>query len=130
MLFEKLLVGSTSSGPTPPSGNLYGAGGNLAGQQGRGTNTEFASPFTLVGSSTLWSKMYCSIGGVSANSRANTSFALGIQSNGSLWGTGKNFQGCLGLGNTTAVNTWTQIGPVCSGSYLYKDVRGCGGSVA
>ncbi len=111
MLFERLLVGSTG-GPTPPTGgNLYGFGTNSRGNIGDGTTTDVTIP-TQITASTAWYKIYAARGGFdSANiSTTGTSFSLGIKTDGTLWATGANNAGNLGLGNTTSQTTWIQVG--------------------
>jgi alpha-tubulin suppressor-like RCC1 family protein len=80
-------------------GTLWAWGYNVNGQLGIGTNTNVSSP-TQVGALTNW-KFISSIGSFGA---------AAIKTDGTLWTWGQNYQGCLGLGNTTNYSSPKQVG--------------------
>ena len=85
------------------NGILYTFGNNTNGQLGDGTNTasNIMTPISFSNAGTV--TQYIAIS-------AGTSFSLAIKNDNTLWSTGFNSSGQLGLGNTTAVNTLNQVG--------------------
>jgi alpha-tubulin suppressor-like RCC1 family protein len=76
---------------------LWGSG--TIGQQGNGIDADVYSP-TLIPNSSTWQSVTCG---------RFTTFA--IKSNGTLFGTGTNLLGGLGIGSTVEyLNTFTQVG--------------------
>jgi hypothetical protein len=90
-------------------GSLYGTGNNNNGQLGLGNNT---TRYTLMQITELDGKTPLSI---SAGNR----YTMVLMTDGSLYGTGRNDTGQLGLGNNDNVNVLTQItGLVGTPSYV------------
>lgn len=85
------------------NGILYTFGNNTNGQLGDGTNTasNIMTPISFSNAGTV--TQYIAIS-------AGTNFSLAIKNDNTLWSTGFNSSGQLGLGNTTAVNTLNQVG--------------------
>jgi len=83
------------------NGTLWAWGDNSDGQLGLGTadNHQTNSP-TQVGSLDTWTAVSCGMG-----------YTMAIQSNGTLWGSGDNMRGQLGLGvPPDSTDTMTQVG--------------------
>lgn len=80
------------------NGTLWAKGSGFFGDLGLGTNMQ-AINFTQVGTSNDWNFVVCSFSG--------SSYA--IKTNNTLWSTGRNDYGQLGLGDTTNRNTFTQV---------------------
>lgn len=85
-------------------GTLWGWGYNVNRQLGFASGNNYPTP-TQVGTDTDWIAAYASIGDAFSHAR---------KSDGTLWATGKNIYGQLGLGDTTQRSTFTQVG---SGSW-------------
>lgn len=83
------------------NGTLWAWGYNYYGQLGRGTNgngTNLLVP-TQIGTDTNWLSV---VGG--------EYFTLAVKNNGTLWSTGKNTNGQLGINNLIDQNTFQQVG--------------------
>lgn len=91
-------------------GELWGWGANDAGQLGLGDTTRRLVP-TLIDVGP-WSRAACSHWG------SLSSHSIAIKDDGTLWATGSNGVGQLGLGDTTQRTTFTQVG---SDSWLAAD---------
>jgi len=81
------------------SGQLYGTGANSSGQLGIGP-TPSVSQFTQTGTGV----------GFWASVSAGQDHTFAIKTDGTLWATGKNDQGQLGLGDLNNRSAFTQIG--------------------
>ena len=80
-------------------GTLWGCGANNYGQLGLGDNTNSRTTFTQITTNTDDIKsVYCGY--------AHT---LILKNDGTLWGCGRNYEGQLGLGDTTNRTTFTKI---------------------
>ena len=99
-------AGGASSFAIDSSSNLFAWGSNAYGQLGLGNTThpQF-TPVQVIG--TGWSSI--STGGYTGVSPATAYSTLAIR-NGSLYSTGGNQFGELGLGDTTQRTTFTQVG--------------------
>lgn len=95
-------AGQWHSAAIKTNGTLWGWGYNYYGQIGQGNggslNTIVGSP-TQVGSDNNWQSV--SVG---------TNYTLAIKNDGTLWGTGTNASGELGIGSPLAAVYMTQIG--------------------
>jgi alpha-tubulin suppressor-like RCC1 family protein len=82
------------------NGTLWAWGNNYFGQLGipYDPNNNFSLP-TQVGTDNDW-KYIC----------AGNTHSGAIKNNGTLWATGSNASGQLGIGNNTSINTFTQVG--------------------
>jgi len=83
------------------NGTLWAWGYNYYGQLGRGTNgngTNLTVP-TQIGADTNWLSV-----------TGGEYFTLAVKTNGTLWATGKNTNGQLGINNLTDQNTFQQVG--------------------
>lgn len=78
-------------------GTLWGAGSNLHGQLGLGTNISTSIYKQESGNDTDW-----------ASVKAGENHLMALKDDGTLWGTGLNTSGQLGVGSFTTVNTFTQ----------------------
>jgi alpha-tubulin suppressor-like RCC1 family protein len=94
---------------------LWAWGRNTEGQLGLGDTTNRSSP-VQVGSLNDWKQLPVGCGFA-------TYFSAVIKTDGTLWTSGYNSSGQLGLGNTTGRSTFTQVGnssnwkQVCCGQY-------------
>lgn len=86
------------------NGTLWAAGSNSTYGTGLGTNSGNTTTWTQVGSATNWLMVSANAGGNGNN------WALGIRTDGTLWGWGINGESQLGDGTTTTRTTPTQIG--------------------
>jgi len=80
-------------------GTLWATGRNDKGELGLGHNISPWWPFTQIGVDTDWESI-----------AAGQDHFLAIKTNGTLWATGFNFLGQLGLGDNADRNTLTQVG--------------------
>lgn len=81
-------------------GTLWGSGNNTYGQLGLGSNADQKIiGLTRIGSDSDWVDVSCGM-----------FFTVAIKADGTLWSTGKNDNGTLGLGDTTDRNVFTQVG--------------------
>jgi len=91
-------------------GTLWAWGNGLLGSLGLGNVTSYSSP-KQIGALTNWS---------------STSFAslgyggLGIKTDGTMWSWGYNYQGVLGLNNTTNYSSPKQVGALTTWSKVSK----------
>jgi alpha-tubulin suppressor-like RCC1 family protein len=86
-------------------GTLWGWGYNFYGQLGLGDNITYNTP-QQVGSNTNWNKIYTS---KTVTTSGIDGCSAAIKDDGTLWTTGRNTYGQLGLGNTTNRNVFTQV---------------------
>lgn len=111
---KQITSSSTTAGGGPAStsyfavdveGNIYSWGENTNGELGRGDTTDKTDARRLDMSTFGTRRCLCifTFGYIEG-----TTFA--IMDDGSLWGTGDNATGCLGLGNITDQNTFQHIG--------------------
>ncbi len=94
----KISVGTFCVFGIKTNGTLWSTGLNLQGQLGLGDNTD-RNIFTIVTSpaNSIWTDV--------ATSGRHT---IAIRNDGTLWSTGINTKGQLGINNTTSKNTFTQ----------------------
>lgn len=97
-------------------GTLWAMGFNKWGNLGLGDTFSRYGPFVSVGTDT-WKFASCGGNDISA-------FSFAIKTDGTLWSTGFNGDGQLGLGNTTDKDEFTQVG---SDKWIWV---GCGGAFA
>ncbi len=97
--WASVYSGYQSSYAIKKNGTLWAWGNNLNGQLGNGTTTNSTTPPIQIGNSSDWVSI-----------SAGSGFAVGLKSNGTLWGWGYNLYGQLGNGNNTNSNTPIQIG--------------------
>lgn len=93
------VVGGYSTFLIKDDGTMWASGGNQLGDLGVGDQVQ-RDLFTQVGTDTDWA--FVSPGGVYST--------LAIKTDGTLWGSGNNTEGQLGLGATPLVTSFTQIG--------------------
>ena len=79
-------------------GTLWGCGWNEYGQLGLGDTTNRTTFTEIITNADDIKSVYCG---------SNQTFIL--KNDGTLWGCGNNYYGCLGLGDTTNRTTFTQI---------------------
>ncbi|MDI9258545.1 T9SS type A sorting domain-containing protein [Flavobacterium sedimenticola] len=98
--FSDISSGNYFNFGIKPNGTLWGWGSNMAaGQLGDGTQTDKWTP-TQITATADWQKVVCG---------PYDTFA--IKTNGTLWCTGDNSTGQLGIGSTVSyLNTFTQMG--------------------
>ena len=101
-----LSCGLSASMAIKTDGTLWGWGYNAQGQLGQGNTTNYSSP-VQVGALTTWSKV------AMGNQGYHT---LAIKTDGTLWSWGMNYQGALGLGNTTYYSSPVQVGALTTWS--------------
>ena len=101
-----LTCGQAASLAIKTDGTLWGWGYNAQGQLGQGNTTNYSSP-VQVGALTTWSKV------AMGNQGYHT---LAIKTDGTLWSWGMNYQGALGLGNTTYYSSPVQVGALTTWS--------------
>ena len=107
---------------TKTDGTLWAWGKNNMGQLGQGNTTNRSSP-VQVGALTNWSKI-AGAGSryVSGNPFIYYAYIYGffssIKTDGTLWSWGGNYQGQLGLGNTTSRSSPVQVGALTTWSNL------------
>jgi hypothetical protein len=80
------------------AGKLWVCGGNL--QYYFGTTAPYYKGLTQIGTDSNWAKICAAIDG----------YTLALKTNGTLWACGRNSYGQLGMGNTTNLTAFTQIG--------------------
>lgn len=78
---------------------LWGAGKDTVGAFGIGVYTYNQKTFKQLGSDSDWWKV-----------KSGFSFSLAIKTDGTLWATGSNNQGQLGLGDQVDRDIWEQVG--------------------
>jgi alpha-tubulin suppressor-like RCC1 family protein len=97
--FTNLYAGEYQSYGRKSDGSIWGWGDGFEEQFGLGYITGEAIP-TLISNATHWQKMFVTADGLFL-----------IKTDGTLWGTGANFMGCVGTGQSNAnVLSLTQIG--------------------
>jgi alpha-tubulin suppressor-like RCC1 family protein len=95
--------------PPPPEGsNLYVWGDNLYGELGNNNSLYKISPSQTGDFTSDW-----------ATASAGTSFVLAIKTDGTLWSWGSNGSGELGLGDTTARFSPSQVGALTDWVKVY-----------
>ena len=82
------------------NGTLWAAGQNIYGQLADGSTTNRSTPVEIVPTSLGWTI---------SNYSSSGYHTLVVKSDGSLWGSGYNAVGSLGLGDYTNRNSWTQL---------------------
>jgi len=92
---------------TKTDGTLWSWGANGNGQLGLGNITYYSSP-KQVGALTTWLKI----------SSGGYNFNLATKTDGTLWSWGRNSNGQLGLGNTTARSSPVQVGALTTWSNI------------
>ena len=98
--WAEVFGGTNRSFAIKTDGTLWAWGDNTVGALGLGNTTHRSSP-VQVGALTDWS-------GAKISSRLFDTLA--VKSNGTLWAWGQNYQGALGLGNTTSRSSPVQVG--------------------
>lgn len=91
------------------NGTVWAVGNNTSGQLGIGNTTDQANWVQMPTISNNCKKIILGYASTYIQAADNT-----------LWVTGSNYSGQLGLGNTTNVNTWTQIPGI-----TIKEIYGC-----
>ena len=95
----KLSCGETFTMIIKDDGTLWGAGSNSSGQLGKGSYTTFEKDFVQESiGDTDWDKVFC-----------GWNHTIAIKIDGTLWTTGANGAGQLGIGSQSAVNVFTRI---------------------
>lgn len=92
------------------NGTLWSWGYDLYGELGRNVTSNTASiDIKQIGSAT-WTMV----------SSSNDNFAVGLQTDGTIWAWGRNHLGQLGIGNTTNQKVPNQIGTDNDWAYIYS----------
>jgi len=101
MCFKSVQVdcGEDHSMAIKSDGTLWAAGNNYWGQLGLGDDIGECHVFTQVGTDNDWIQVTC-----------GRFHSVAIKSDGTIWSTGYNHEGQLGLGNITHQNVFTQVG--------------------
>lgn len=95
---------------------LWMTGLNDHGQLGLGDTTD-RNILTRVGNDLTWTQL--ALGGYyTVPTQAGYGYSIALKSNGTIWATGANNYGQLGLGDTTDRNTFTQIGSDTNWAYI------------
>jgi len=97
--WKYIICGESHSMAIKSDGTLWGAGRNYEGQLGLGQTDNYYNTFIQIGTDTDWVQVAC-----------GDYYSMAIKSDGTLWGTGNNDQGQLGLGDNTDRNIFTKIG--------------------
>lgn len=97
--WSEIATGLGHSGAIRPDGTLWTWGGDFNGELGNGTNSNFVSSPSQVGTEINWFKITCA----SYNTYA-------IKSDGTLWAWGANSDGQLGNGTNSDSNVPVQVG--------------------
>lgn len=100
-IVNRVSCGFKSTMVVKNDGTLWATGYNNYGQLGLGYTSPspyWVSEFTQVGTDTDWEFVSCAF-----------SHTIAIKKNKTIWGTGDNYWGQLGLGDTTNRNEFTQI---------------------
>ena len=103
-----LACGQAAASAIKTDGTLWTWGYAAQGQLGHGNTTSISSP-VQVGALTTWSKV------AMGNSAYHT---VAIKTDGTLWTWGMNYQGALGLGNTTYYSSPMQVGALTTWSTM------------
>ena len=100
--WSSVACGDTHTMAIKLDGTLWACGSNLQGQLGLGNEIE-KNILTQVGSDT-WSAVACAGYGIGnfSNHQSRQGHTMAIKSDGTLWSCGSNWNGELGLGDTTA----------------------------
>lgn len=88
-----VAISPANGGGVRSNGTMWGWGQNFSGAIGDGTTIDKSSPVSVVGGFTDWTQL-----------TLGRSFALGLRSNGTIWGWGANGVGQLGTGTSGATN--------------------------
>ena len=99
---QYLMMGRGGTDRNIITGEQWAVGYNGTANLGVGDDTNCSVP-EQVGSATTWQNTMQPEGYGSGS-------ALAVQSDGTLWGWGRNLKGALGFGNTTYTVTPTQVG--------------------
>jgi alpha-tubulin suppressor-like RCC1 family protein len=102
---------ANSSFAIKTNGTLWSWGGNFHGQLGLGTNSNYISSPSQVGSLTNWSSVL-----------AGYAFTVATKTDGTLWSWGLNNSGQLGLGNQSKYSSPKQVGSLTN----WLNVAGAG----
>ena len=97
--WSKVSAGNFCSFAVKTDGTLWSWGSASLGQLGTNNTTSYSSP-VQVGALTTWANV----------SAGQSSFALAVKTDGTLWAWGDNSQGQLGQGNTTSRSSPVQVG--------------------
>ena len=89
---------------------LFALGGNANGQLGQNNETSYSSPIQIPGN---WYRVKGSMAGYGQA-------VLGVKSDSTLWGWGRNTNGGLGQNNRTSYSSPVQIPGNWAGSYISK----------
>jgi alpha-tubulin suppressor-like RCC1 family protein len=106
-------------------GTLYATGRFSGGASGNGQSLAYygyTTPnqtFVQLSAATDWKSVFMS---QDQTGFFSAYYSLAVKTDGTLWATGNNSWGQLGLGNTTSINTWTQVGTDTD----WKEVKACG----
>lgn len=95
--WKQIAACSYTSMGIKTDGTLWGCGYNSSGQLGLGNTNSVYTSFIQVSGGSLWSQV--AVGG---------DFSAAIKVNGTLWTTGGNLHGQLGINSTTSQSTFTQ----------------------
>lgn len=106
--FRKISIGNTLGLYIKTDGTLWGIGSNNNGELGTG-DILIRTTMTRIGTDSDWLDV----------STTGYSHSLALKENGSLWATGYNHYGQLGLGDTIDRLTFTQVGAEYDWKVIY-----------
>jgi alpha-tubulin suppressor-like RCC1 family protein len=100
------VFGSGTTGAIKSDGTFWACGNGSTGALGQGADRSSRSSFVQVGSDTNWASF----------TRVYSGGFIAIKTNGTMWAWGRNYDGCLGLGDKNYRSTPTQVGSLTNWS--------------
>lgn len=97
--WSQVSCGHNHSGAVRTDGTLWMWGDDFEGELGNGATTGYITTPTQIGALTTWAEVACGV-----------NFTFARRSDGTLWSTGLNNSGQLGLGDLSVRTSFTQVG--------------------